>query len=45
MNIKEAKKSIEMMVREYMTKDEYGDYVIPQHQQRPIFMVDRKSVV
>ena len=44
MNIKEAKKAIELMVREYMTKDEYGDYVIPQHQQRPIFMVGAPGI-
>lgn len=44
MNIKEAKEAIELMVQEYLTKDKYGDYAIPAHQQRPIFMVGAPGI-
>ena len=54
MNIKQAKEQIENAMRAYLTKDEFGNYVIPIEKQRPIFLMgppgigktaDRKSVV
>ena len=39
MNIKQAKEQIKNAMTAYFTKDEYGHYVIPIHQQRPVFMM------
>ena len=39
MNIKEAKIEIENAMRAYFTKDEYGRFCLPIHQQRPVFMM------
>ena len=39
MNIKEAKIEIENAMRAYFTKDEYGRFRLPIHQQRPVFMM------
>ncbi len=39
MNIKKAKKQIADTVRAYLEKDSYGRYVIPQHKQRPLFLM------
>ena len=38
MNIKQAKEQIENAVRAYLTKDKYGNYLIPPEKQRPIFL-------
>ena len=38
MNIKEAKEQIEQTAAVYLTKDEYGNYLIPVEKQRPVFM-------
>lgn len=39
MNIKQAKEQVETGVRAYLTKDKYGDYVIPVESQRPVFLM------
>lgn len=39
MNIKEAKIEIQNAMRAYFTKDEYGRFRLPLHQQRPVFMM------
>ena len=39
MNIKEAKKQIKNAMRAYFTKDEHGNYIIPVHKQRPVFLM------
>ncbi|MBR1739410.1 MAG: AAA family ATPase [Ruminococcus sp.] len=39
MNIKKAKEQIADTVRAYLEKDEYGRSIIPQHKQRPIFLM------
>jgi hypothetical protein len=44
MNISEAKKQIKYAVISYLTKDEYGGYVIPVERQRPLFLVGPPGV-
>lgn len=44
MNIKQAKEQIENAVTAYFTKDEYGNYVIPVHQQRPVFLMGAPGI-
>lgn len=44
MNIQEAKKQIKRSVMIYLTKDEYGAYVIPVEKQRPIFMIGAPGI-
>ncbi len=39
MNIKEAKEQIQNAMKAYFTKDEYGNFCIPVHEQRPVFMM------
>lgn len=39
MNIKDAKNQIKNAVIAYLTKDEQGEYVIPIHKQRPVFLM------
>lgn len=39
MNIKRAKKEIRNTVRAYLKKDEFGQYVIPSVNQRPILLI------
>lgn len=39
MNIHDAKNQIKNAVRAYMAKDDYGNNLIPQHKQRPVFLV------
>lgn len=39
MNIKQAKQQLINTVRAYLETDEYGRYLIPQHKQRPIFLM------
>ena len=39
MNIKEAKEQISNAMRAYFTKDEFGNYMIPIEQQRPVFLM------
>ena len=39
MTIKEAKRHIEDTVKVYLTKDEFGRYVVPVERQRPVFLL------
>lgn len=39
MNIHDAKNQIKNAVRAYMAKDDYWNNLIPQHKQRPVFLV------
>ena len=39
MNIKKAKEQIINTVKAYLAKDELGRYMIPQHKQRPVFLM------
>ena len=39
MNIKQAKEQIQNAMKAYFTKDSFGNYQIPVHRQRPIFMM------
>ena len=39
MNIKQAKEQIKNAITAYFTKDEYGNFCIPIHEQRPVFMM------
>ena len=39
MNIKQAKEQIKNAMTAYFTKDEYGNFCIPIHEQRPVFMM------
>ena len=44
MNIKEAKEQIEQTAAVYLTKDEYGNYLIPVEKQRPVFMLGAPGI-
>jgi shikimate kinase len=39
MNIKTVKEQIKHAVQAYLTRDEFGDYVIPIERQRPVFLI------
>lgn len=39
MNIKQAKEQIKNAMTAYFTKDEYDNFCIPIHEQRPVFMM------
>ena len=39
MNIKQAKEQIKNAMTAYFSKDEYGNFCIPIHEQRPVFMM------
>lgn len=39
MNIKQAKQQLINTIRAYLETDEYGRYLIPQHKQRPVFLM------
>lgn len=39
MNIKQAKEQIKNAMTAYFSKDEYGNFYIPIHEQRPVFMM------
>lgn len=39
MNIKKAKEQIKNAMKAYFTKDERGNYLVPLHKQRPIFLM------
>lgn len=39
MNIKQAKEEVKNTLRAYLTKDEYGSYLIPAIRQRPILLM------
>lgn len=44
MNINEAKIQIKNAVRAYLTKDEFNNYLIPIHEQRPIFLMGSPGI-
>lgn len=44
MNIKEAKIQIKNAMRAYFTKNEFGDYMIPMHKQRPVLLMGPPGV-
>ena len=39
MNIKEAKEQIKNAMTAYFTKNQFGGYVIPVEEQRPVFLM------
>lgn len=39
MNITKAKEQVKNALRAYLTKDEFGDYVLPLESQRPVFLM------
>ncbi len=39
MNIKEAKESIRNTVEAYLSRNEFGEYIIPIEKQRPVFLM------
>lgn len=44
MNIKQAKEQIKYAIKSYLTKDEYGNYIIPVQRQRPVFMIGAPGI-
>ncbi len=44
MTIKEAKRHIEDTVKVYLTKDEFGRYVVPVERQRPVFLLGAPGI-
>ena len=44
MNIKQAKEDIKNAVSAYLTKDQFGNYVIPIERQRPIFLMGAPGI-
>ena len=39
MNIKQSKEQIQNAMKAYFTKDQFGNYIIPIEQQRPVFLM------
>lgn len=44
MNIKQAKEDIKNAVAAYLTKDKFGNYVIPVERQRPVFLLGAPGI-
>ena len=44
MNIRQAKEEIKRTVEIYLEKNQYGEYVIPYHKQRPVYMVGAPGI-
>lgn len=44
MNIKQAKEDIKNAVSAYLTKDQFGNYVIPVERQRPVFLMGAPGI-
>ncbi|HBH95288.1 MAG TPA: ATPase, partial [Ruminococcaceae bacterium] len=44
MNIKQAKEDIKNAVSAYLTKDRFGNPVIPVERQRPIFLMGAPGI-
>lgn len=44
MNIKQAKEDIKNAVAAYLTKDKFGNHIIPIERQRPIFMLGAPGI-
>ena len=39
MNIEQAKNQVKYTVISYLSKDEFGEYIVPVERQRPLFLV------
>ena len=44
MNVKEAKEQIEIAMKAYFTKDQFGSYIIPIEKQRPVILIGPPGV-
>ena len=44
MNIKQAKEEIKNAMTAYISKDSFGDYLIPIERQRPIFLMGAPGI-
>ena len=44
MNIQQAKNQIKYAIKSYLTKDEFGNYIIPVQRQRPVFMIGAPGI-
>lgn len=44
MNIKQAKEQIKNAMKAYFTKDAAGEYILPAHQQRPVFLMGAPGI-
>ena len=44
MNIKEAKEQIRYTIQAYLSKNKYGEYMIPQRKQRPVFLLGAPGI-
>lgn len=44
MNIKRAKEEIKNTIESYLTRDEFGDYVIPTMRQRPVLLIGAPGI-
>ena len=44
MNIKETKEQIKNTVTAYLTRDQFGRYIIPPHKQRPVFLMEPPGI-
>lgn len=44
MNIQQAKQQIERAMRAYFAKDEFGDYRLSVHRQRPVFLIGAPGI-
>ena len=44
MNIKQAKEQIKNAMTAYFTKDAGGEYILPAHQQRPVFLMGAPGI-
>ncbi|MCR5142231.1 MAG: MoxR family ATPase [Ruminococcus sp.] len=44
MNIKQAKEQIKNAMTAYFEKDDYGEYMIPEEEQRPVFLIGAPGI-
>ncbi len=44
MNIKQAKEQIKNAMTAYFEKDEFGEYMIPEEEQRPVFLIGAPGI-
>lgn len=44
MNIKQAKEQIKNAMTAYFEKDEFGEYLIPEEEQRPVFLIGAPGI-
>ena len=44
MTIKDAKQQILDSIRAYLIKDEFGEYLIPEEEQRPVFLIGAPGI-